>query len=777
MHIPLDYYRVLGLPIQATAEQLSHAHRDRTLQLPRREFSEWAIAARRQLIDEAYEVLSDPTQRQTYDASFLAKPYDMSLDASSTSSDRMGEFVVGDGESGTLEGEASPGAEQGGTALASPPIPRIEIHDKQFIGALLLLYELGEYELVLKLGRPYLSSGEKTLANGQFGDPHIVGADIVLAIALSCLELGREQWQQGQYEAAAESLETGQELLLREGLFANVRGEVQSDLYKLRPYRILELLALPEERAVERYQGLRLLQDILQDRGGIDGKGNDQSGLGTDDFLRFIQQLRSYLTVAEQQQIFEAEANRPSAVGTYLAVYALIAGGFAHRQPALIQNAKQFLGRLESRQDVNLEKSVCTLLLGQTENANRWVQRSQEKEILAYIRKHSDGSPDLLPGLCLYAEQWLRAEVFPQFRDLNQEDASLKGYFADQSVQSYLENLPTEAEEPAAVANGVSRSSVTTARLNGQESSTYQRRQSRRYEQGESQDRAYGQHARNQAAVGSMVGATAARDGSYGGGQPTTLHPAERVSQLSPEGTLSHPSGQDAGNNGGDYSLQSPQLANVPQGTTITPRMRGSSGPRLDRLLLLAGLGILGVLIMWVVASRIYGWLSRVTRPPLLRGEQLEIQLNQPPIPIPEPTIQGNVSNLVDGELTSEGGESVIRTWLEAKKAAMGPDHDVALLEDILLGEPLARWQGQAVTAQQNDFYLTYDYPNLTVDEVAWSDESPDEATIAVTVTEVGEFYKSGQLDLSQSYDSSISVVYGVVRDEDRWKIQSISTQ
>jgi len=43
--------------------------------------------------------------------------------------------------------------------------------------------------------------------------------------------------------------------------------------------------------------------------------------LSLDDFLRFIQQLRSYLTAAEQQSLFEAESQRPS-VATYLAVYA-----------------------------------------------------------------------------------------------------------------------------------------------------------------------------------------------------------------------------------------------------------------------------------------------------------------------------------------------------------------------------------------------------------------------------------------------------------------------
>ena len=76
MRIPLDYYRILGLPIQATAEQLRQSHRDRTQQLPRREFSEAAISARKALIDQAYGLLSDASQRREYDASFLPKSYD-----------------------------------------------------------------------------------------------------------------------------------------------------------------------------------------------------------------------------------------------------------------------------------------------------------------------------------------------------------------------------------------------------------------------------------------------------------------------------------------------------------------------------------------------------------------------------------------------------------------------------------------------------------------------------------------------------------------------------
>ena len=78
------------------------------------------------------------------------------------------------------------------------------------VGALLILLELGEYELVIRLGRPFMTNGSGTLTAGRAGEPDRLKEDIVLSLALACLELGREQWQQNQYENAAESLDTGQ---------------------------------------------------------------------------------------------------------------------------------------------------------------------------------------------------------------------------------------------------------------------------------------------------------------------------------------------------------------------------------------------------------------------------------------------------------------------------------------------------------------------------------------------------------------------------------------
>ena len=74
MRIPLDYYRILGIPLQVTEEQISQSYQDRLVQLPRREYSEVAIASRKELLDRAYSVLSDAEQRAEYNQKWWEIP-------------------------------------------------------------------------------------------------------------------------------------------------------------------------------------------------------------------------------------------------------------------------------------------------------------------------------------------------------------------------------------------------------------------------------------------------------------------------------------------------------------------------------------------------------------------------------------------------------------------------------------------------------------------------------------------------------------------------------
>jgi hypothetical protein len=773
VRIPLDYYRILGLPIQATPEQLKQAHRDRTLQLPRREYSEIAIESRKSLIDEAYRSLADAEQRQSYDAQFLARTYTPgALDAfkSALSEGEAAELNAQVGED-TLRSLA---ADNSPPPIPEPYTPTVEISDNQFVGALLILLELGEYEQAIRLGRPFMTNGSDTLADGRYGEPARVKGDVVLSLALACLELGREQWQQNQYENAAESLDTGLTLLMQENSFPAIQAELRSDLDKLRPYRVLELVARPLAQTAERRQGFQLLKAMLQDRGGIDGAGDDRSGLSTDDFLRFIQQLRGYLTAAEQQEIFEKEARRPSAVATYLAVYALLARGFSFHQPALVRRAKQLLQQVGTRQDVHLEQAVCALLLGQAEEAGHALERSQEYEPLAFIREHSQGAPDLLPGLCLYAERWLREEVFTHFRDLTDQQTALKDYFADAQVQSFLETMPVApAPQPATPApiytsERPDLSAVADAALPQSAFATT----SMSSQADHASVAADANLAQGLTFVDEKL-ATAGATEMLEKGPENDLSVAERVSQLSPDGKLQSPQrshkATGASSNGYRPSAQVVSPAPAPSTGSAPPTPSSPSrSPRWGRLAVVVIVGLLAMGTLGVVTVRAIAWIGGLFSGPKIQQPALNISLSTPPISLPEaapPEATIGVTDIAERTITS---------WLEAKRLAMGPEHNTAVLETVLVDPVLSQWQNRAAGGERDNWYYTFEH-SVNVISVEPDDPTAAAITVEAEVNEVAEFFELGARNDALSYDTNLTMRYELVREGDNWYVQDMA--
>ncbi|WP_017301096.1 IMS domain-containing protein [Nodosilinea nodulosa] len=809
MQIPLDYYRILGLPIQATADQLAQAHRDRGLQLPRREFSAAAIEARKQLIDEAYTVLSDRDRRRDYDSKFLANAYTVDMAPEPLPEGRIpGLGVSADVGEAALRSLAT---EPGGSEAQSS---KIEIESDQLVGALLLLLELGEYEQVLQLGQPQLSN---PYANGGMASPAPAQDDIVLTLALACLELGREQWQQRQYEIAAESLQTGHELLARGNHFPAIRAEIQTELYKLRPYRVLELLARPLDQTRERRQGLKLLKAMLEDRGGIEGSEDDLSGLAIDDFLRFIQQLRDYLTASEQQELFEHEARRPSPVATYLTVYALLARGFARHQPALVRRAKQLLLRLGGQQDVHLEQAVCALLLGQTEEANRALELSQEYEPLAYIREHSRQSPDLLPGLCLYAERWLKDELFPHFRDFKDQQATLKDYFADAQVQAYLETMPSSpgateprwsqagapgaaTQFPASAAAGTQFPATQFPTIEGSlpigaptmpnpavqtrrmPSPTVVRPSGNHGGSGPSPIAApghngNGRHGPPEPEPEDLNSpGTEVADFSLRGDGRDELSVAERIAQLSPEGRMTAAGGDRQG--AATPRTQRPataeaEVASLAPGQAFPAgvagrRSRGGSTPHWGRLALVGAAGVVGVGILGFGTMRALGWVTSAFSGPRISGQPLAIRVDQPAFEIPEaPAAPTEIG-------VNDMASRVINEWLEIKRAALGKDYQGDRLDDILLEPVLTQWRRRADAAAQENWYWEYQH-NVEIESVTPDDPTADQLQAVAIVSEKARLFEFGVENTSASYDDTLKMQYDLVRQNGKWYVQGMN--
>jgi hypothetical protein len=688
--------------------------------MPRREYSDAAIASRKRIIDKAYETLTDRDRHSASNES----------DALDADSDRP--------------------------VLTLPP--QIEADEKDFAGLLLILYELGESEKVLSLAKPYYDPEESEYQSARIS-PH--DPDLLLSVSLSYLDLGREYWKQGQYESAASSLESAQEILLREGLFLSIRSEIQADLFRLRPYRILELLASPDNHTESHRKGMSLLQEMLDARRGIDGSGNDYSSLGIDDFLRFIQQLRSYMTAIEQQTLFEEEARRPSSVATYLAVYALISRGFSQRQPALIRRAKGLLVKLSAKQDIYLEKAVCALLLGQTEEASAAIDQSGEDEQIAYIRQNSEGAPDLLPGLCLYSERWMQEEVYPHFRDLMSQIVSLKDYFADEQVQAYLEELPNTgamSSEWTSPVGGDRLSAMSTLDespsanrdfvLNPAKSALAEPKLSN-----------YAPETPNrfQRSATPVIERPAAYVNTNGSGNiARDLPSSRRTSNVPPLRNSTRAAHESV------REIKRPSQVPTSSHASL-PKRRFNVG-RLATVIVLAIAVLAGSiwLVVWAVRA-----LTGAPQPQ-------PITLEKPITDIVQALKENNAAPVAQpGPLDKETATKVIETWQATKSKALGKGYEDNLLEEILIDPALSVWKGRAKELKSSNSYLQYQTKSSAVDSVTPDGDS--KAKVVAKISESRNYFNNGELDRGESKDdASYTVEYDLVKKDNRWLIREM---
>ncbi|MEL6439629.1 MAG: IMS domain-containing protein [Cyanobacteria bacterium J06621_8] len=760
MRIPLDYYRILSVPIKATAEQLNQAYGDRLLQQPRREYSAAAIDARQELIKYSYQVLSDSEQRATYDAQFLLNMQPVAATAQVEPSD-------------TNHAE-EPGASHPEITLpvANPAIanPTIEIPSGQLLGALLILHELGEYEAVLELGLEHLnalesSSEQLTLDTFQ--------SDLMLTLALAYLELGREQWHRQEYEQAARSGKRGIDLLKQNSLFPRLQSELEGDLYRLRPYRILELISRNPPQSDPRKQGFKLLRSMLLQRRGIEGRGEDRSGLNFDQFLCFIQQLRTHLSSAEQQQLFDDERQRDSAIANYLAVYALLGRGFSLKQPELILRAQRKLDYLGAQQDVSWEQSIAALLLGHTEKAMERLSQTPDQNRLIQLQQYAPDSSDLLPGLCYYGEKWLQQDVMAQFRDLSGVKLTFKEYFADWQVQSFLEELAPPLPTKTKQINHKSFSSSTQVRSAKSRGLMSLWRSLFTTEKSEAVP-----SSKTTSPPRELVGATetsnngAISQATFEGSQPL-------FSNIS---SSSAPPRQNQSRQGTKpQQLKVPTLPLKPHRdsravpTAVMAKAQGQArrpkAPRRKKLsaaTLWQGRLFLLSLIFGVGAlSFVLTKQLLAPRQKIAAQSQLAIAIGQPAVEIPTP----KSAVAPKPQITfAEQSQQIVQTWLKSKSAAFGKKYQIQQLEQILAEPLLTVWRERAIAYRQANLYREYQH-QVTLRSVKVNSQDKNRATVEAEVKEVAQHYESGKLVPAQSYDDNLLVRYQLIRKGEKWLI------
>ena len=784
MHITLDYYRILSVPIKATQEQIDGAFEDRCQQQPRQEYTNLAIAARQKLLQQAHQVLSDESQRAAYDAKFFTAIDDGNGDLKVIPESELEPKT----ETSSPQVQLSTSPEESKTAIT----PSIEISTELFAGALLIYYELAEYELILQLGVDYLNNtiyanSSTTTENSaeEFSVELAVDStgkeDVILSVVLSYLELSREQWRRSKYENAAISGQMGINLLETEQLFPTLKAEIEMDVHKLKPYRILELLANSRSNSPERLKGLQLLQGMIRQRQGIEGRGNDYSGLTLEEFLHFIQQLRAYLTVQEQQQLFIAEAKRGSGVAGFLAVYALLARGYTHQQPQLISEAQQLLQVLSQTQDISWEQSICSLLLGQTKQAINAIEKSQESKIVTSIKQHSQDAPDLLPGICFYGEKWLKEEVLSQFWDLKNFSITLDEYFSNPKVQDYIEKLSPVSP--------ISRVSPVEVNVPEQPPLTREQKKQRRNFFSWGKQKQAPAKSKIQASSSSSTVSQAANTSSTATlerlpqnhlGTAATVALGKGKSHLSGHKNQTHPHTHSNTRYGNQQPSSSPRRSN------------NKAQPRYKSPLWLIFLKGGTLLIGFIFSLGALGFF--VTKQSLNRNSK---EISETPLELEQTNLSATSPNLESAkiEITKQTDSSVskpetepvkpalpvfdnalaqpvIQKWLDSKSAALGKSYQLDQLNSILAPDLLTKWSNIAGHYKQTNSYRTYQH-QLKIRSVVFDSQKPNVATVEAEVQEIAQHYQAGKLNSSQSYDDHLLVRYQLIKQGDSWLIKT----
>ena len=398
MELPIDHFRLLGISAASDAQAVLQILQLRLDRAPSDGYSPDTLEARAELLRSSADLLSDSRRRAAYEADLTALA-------------------------------------SGGTGV----IAALDVPSSLEVGALLLLLEADQALECFELAQRQLQPPRApALGSGR-------EADLTLIAAKAALSGASELQEQRRYEAAAQLLLQGQQLLQRMGQLPHQRQLLSDALEALAPYRVLDLLSRPLTATGDRNEGLRLLAELVERRGGLEGSADPR--LSSDEFQTFFKQIRAFLTVQEQVDLFSGWA-KASAAADFLASTALSASGFVQRKPDRIAAA---LSRLQASGQSGTEvlQACLLLLLGKVEQAQTCFASGASAELKAWVAQQSDQP---LAQLCAYCRDWLSRDVLPGYRDL-EADADLDAYFADRDVQAYIEQLdPAPAAQPAGTA-------------------------------------------------------------------------------------------------------------------------------------------------------------------------------------------------------------------------------------------------------------------------------------------------------------------------------------
>ena len=311
----------------------------------------------------------------------------------------------------------------------------LEFSSNREVAGLILLWESGSPKEAFKITREALQPPQ-TPALGSSRE-----ADLTLLAALTARDSAIREQQLRSYSNAADFLHDGIQLLQRMGKLGERRKELEEDLIALLPYRILDLLSRDLSDKESHKKGLSMLENLIIKRGGLEGNNKSEyvDYLNQQEFEAFFQQIKPYLTMQEQIDLFLELQKRGSLEAGFLAFLSLTAFGFSRKKPEKLFEARKILKRLNFSGLDSMPLVGCLdLLLADIDQASARFSSSSDEKLRDWFNNYSENK---LEAICIYCKNWLENDVLVGYRDIESKEVDLDSWFEDREIQEFIEKL------------------------------------------------------------------------------------------------------------------------------------------------------------------------------------------------------------------------------------------------------------------------------------------------------------------------------------------------
>ena len=399
MELPLDHFRLIGVPPSASSEEILRAFQLRLDKTPDEGFTPQVLTQRSELLRLTADLLTDPESRREYENLLL------------------------DGSSG------------------------LEFSSNRLVAGLILLWESGSSKEAFKITRKALQPPQ-TPALGSSRE-----ADLILLAALTARDSAIKEQQLRSYSNAADFLQEGIQLLQRMGKLSELRSELEEDLASLLPYRILDLLSRDLNDQESHIKGLSMLENLIIKRGGLEGNNKSEYGnyLNQKEFEAFFKQIKPFLTVQEQIDLFLELQKRGSLEAGFLAFLSLTAIGFSRRKPEKLFEARKILKKLNLSGLDSMPLVGCLdLLLADIDQASARFSSSSDENLRDWLNNYPGNK---LEAICIFCKNWLENDVLVGYRDIESKDVNLDSWFEESEIQEFIEKLDKKSNKNATKSN------------------------------------------------------------------------------------------------------------------------------------------------------------------------------------------------------------------------------------------------------------------------------------------------------------------------------------